>query len=123
MNHQPEDQIHIEQLEVWAQIGVSDAEQEKLQRLHLNLTLSLFRKVNDLNDDIARTADYSVVCDEARNFVENQQHRLIETLADGLAGLLLKKFPVLKACVEVRKFVLPNAAYASVTVTRLAAVD
>jgi FolB domain-containing protein len=123
MKHQPADQIHIEQLEVWTRIGVSEAEREKAQRLAVNLTLWLFPHVDDLNDDINKTADYSSVCEETKNFVETQQHRLIETLADSIAMFLLKRFPVHKVDVEVRKFVLPNAEYASVIVSRMAALD
>ena len=123
MKHQPADQIHIEQLEVWTRIGVSGTEREKAQRLVVNLNLWLFPHVDDLDDDIKKTADYASVCDETKNFVENQQNQLIETLADSTATFLLKRFPVHKVEVEVRKFVLPNAAYASVIVTRTAALD
>jgi FolB domain-containing protein len=123
MEHQPADRIHIEQLEIWTRIGVSEAERKKSQRLALNLTLWLFPPIDDLNDDIRKTADYSSVCQETKEFLENREHRLIETIADHLAVFLLKRFPVHKVEVEVRKFVLPNAAYASVMVTRTAALD
>ena len=123
VNHRADDRIHIEQLEVSARIGVSDAEREKPQRLLINMTLSISQDCRDLNDEISQTADYSAVCHEAKNFAEKTEHRLIETLADRLAMLLLKKFSVRRVEVEVRKFVLPNAAYASVMVSRMAPLD
>jgi dihydroneopterin aldolase len=44
--------------------------------------------------------------------------KLIETLADRLAAHLLRLFLIQKIEIELRKFVLPDAEYVSVTVTR-----
>src|SRR6202030_1436812 len=118
-----EDQIHIEQLEMWGRVGVPDAERGKSQRLTLSITLWPFQLVDDVCDNIANTVDYSAVCEEAKAFVQNRQDRLIETLADATAMLLLKKFSVHKVRIELRKFVLPDAVYAPVIVTRTAAVN
>ena len=117
-----EDQIHIEQLEIWGRVGVADAEREKPQRLSVSITLWPFQRVDDLRDNVANTVDYSAVREEAKMFVQNRQDRLIETLADAIAMLLLKKFPIHKVRIELRKFVLPDAVYASVIVTRAAAI-
>jgi dihydroneopterin aldolase len=115
------DQIHIEQLEIFARIGVPESEREKPQRLAVSITLWPVRDLRDLNDEIGRTINYSAVCEETKKFARQQSARLIETLADGLAAHLLKFFLVRKISVELRKFVLPDAQYASVTVTRSAA--
>ena len=115
------DQIHIEQLEIFARVGVPESEREKPQRLTVSITLWPARDLRDLNDEIGRTINYSTVCEETKKFVRDQSARLIETLADGLAAHLLKFFLVRKISVELRKFVLPDAKYASVTVTRVAA--
>jgi dihydroneopterin aldolase len=123
MKTNSDDQIHIEQLEIWTRIGVPASEQEKPQRLIANITLWPFLLMNDLNDDLTNTANYSAVCDETKKFVQDRQDRLIETLADATAMFLLRKFPVHKVRVELRKFVLADAAYASVIVTRSAALE
>jgi len=123
MADKSDDHIHIEQLEIWARVGVSDAEREKVQRLVLNLTLWPVRSMDDLGDNVRKTVDYSAVCDEAKKFVQNRPTRLIETLADAIAMALLKKFHAKKVQIEVRKFALPDAAFASVIVTRAAALD
>jgi len=67
--------------------------------------------------------DYSTVGQEIKTFVSEESTSLIETLADQLAAHLLKKFPLQKVTVEVRKFVLQDAKYVSVIVTRVAAVS
>jgi dihydroneopterin aldolase len=123
MADKSDDHIHIEQLEIWARVGVSDAEREKVQRLVLNLTLWPVRPMDDLGDNVRKTVDYSAVCDEAKKFLQNRPARLIETLADAIAMALLKKFHAKKVQIEVLKFALPDAAFASVTVTRAAALD
>ena len=116
-------QIHIEQLRVLAHIGVSRAERKKRQRLVLNITVSPARDLRDLKDAVARTVDYAALCRTAKNFISQQTPRLLETLANDLASHLLRKFRVRKIVIEIRKFVLKDADYASVTVTRTASLD
>jgi 7,8-dihydroneopterin aldolase/epimerase/oxygenase len=118
-----EQQIHIEQLKVFARVGVPRAERAKRQRLALNITLWPARDLRDLQDAISRTVDYSVLCRDAKDFLSRQSPKLLETLANDLASHLLRKFRVRKISVEIRKFVLKDAAYTSVTVTRRASLD
>jgi dihydroneopterin aldolase len=118
-----EHQIHIEQLKVFGHVGVSGAERAKKQRLLLNITLWPARDLRDIKDAVTRTVDYSVLCHEARNFIAHRPSKLLETLAGELSALLLRKFRLRKICVEVRKFVLKDAAYASVSVTRRASLS
>lgn len=118
-----EQQIHIEQLKVFARVGVSKAERARRQRLVLNITLWPARDLRDIQDAVARTVDYSALCQEARRFLSEQSPRLLETLTNDLASHLLRRFRVRKISIETRKFVLKDAAYASVTVTRRASLD
>ena len=108
-------------MEIFARVGVPESEREKPQRLTVSITLWPARDLRDLNDEISRTINYSTVCEETKKFAREQSARLIETLADGLAAHLLKFFIVRKISVELRKFVLPDAEYASVSVTRVGA--
>ena len=118
-----EQQIHIEQLKVFAHVGVPRSERAKRQRLVLNITIWPARDLRDLDDRLARTVDYSALCQDAKNFLSRQSPKLLETLTNDLAAHLLGKFRVRKISVEIRKFVLKDAAYASVTVTRVASLD
>jgi dihydroneopterin aldolase len=118
-----EQQIHIEQLRVSARVGVGRAERARRQRLVLNISLCPARDLRDIQDAVGRTVDYSALCQETKQFVARQSSKLIETLASDLASHLLRKFRISKISVEIRKFVLKDAAYASVTVTRRASLD
>ena len=110
------DRIHIEQLEVHGRVGVPDSERAEPQRLSLNVTL--WPKIAELHDNIANTVNYSAVAECVKDFVSHHNYKLIETLADKIAAHLLAQFNLRKVEVEVRKFVLPDANYVSVTAVR-----
>ena len=112
------DQIHIEQLEVFAQIGVPDDERSKPQRLTINITLWPTEQGAELGDDIGRTVNYASVCTETKKLVQSRSDRLVETLADALASHLLGVFEIRRVAIELRKFILPDVKHVSVTVTR-----
>ena len=123
MERADSDRIHIEQLEIFARVGVTENERANPQRLAANITIWPRLQTDDLQDDVTKTVDYSKVCQETKKFVQERSDKLIETLADGVATHLLKKFAILRITVELRKFVLADAAYASVTLTRTATVN
>ena len=113
-----EDRIHIEQLEVQAHIGVPDDERASGQRLTFNLTLWPLRPLRDLGDDIQRAVNYADVCVETKKFAESRRDKLIETMADALALHLLEAFELRRVTVELRKYILPEVEFVSVTMTR-----
>jgi 7,8-dihydroneopterin aldolase/epimerase/oxygenase len=110
------DRIHIEQLEVHGRVGVPDSERAEPQRLSLNVTL--WPKIAELHDDIENTVNYSAVAECAKEFVNRHACKLIETLAEETAAHLLAQFNLRKVEVEVRKYVLPDTNYVSVTAVR-----
>jgi dihydroneopterin aldolase len=116
------DEIHIEQLEISAHVGVPEEERGTPQRLLVNITFWRYHDGRDLADRIEKTVDYSTVAEETKNFARDQSVSLIETLADRLAAHLLKTFPIQKVTVEVRKFPLQDAEYVSATATRRVSV-
>ena len=110
------DRIHIEHLAVYGRVGVPDSERAEPQRLSLNVTL--WPKIAELHDNIANTVNYSAVAECAKEFVNRHACKLIETLAEETAAHLLAQFNLRKVEVEVRKFVLPETDYVSVTAIR-----
>jgi dihydroneopterin aldolase len=121
-SHPCPDEIHIEQLDVFARIGVPEEERAKPQRLTLSISFWPYQQTSDLADHIERTVNYSTVAQETKNFLRDQSVNLIETLAERLAIHLLKNFPIQKVTIELRKFALQDAKYVSVTLTRTASV-
>ena len=110
------DRIHIEQLEVHGRVGVLDSERAEPQRLIFNVTL--LPEIAEPCDDIGNTVNYSEVAASLRQFVNQHDYKLIETLAEETAAHLLAQFNLRKVEVEVRKYVLPDTNYVSVTAVR-----
>ena len=101
-----------------ARIGVPDAERTAPQRLAADVTLWPTGAMEGLDDDLARTVDYSAAASVFRETAGRQEYRLIETLADALCGELLRAFPLKQVRVTLRKFILPDTEAVSVTLTR-----
>lgn len=113
-----EDEIHIEELEVHAHVGVPDAERAEPQRLLISLRFSPHEDFRQLADELSRTVDYAAVCTEVQRFAQRRAVKLIETLADELATHLLATFPIARIHIEIRKFILPETRYVAVSVVR-----
>ncbi len=114
----PNDQILIQELELFVRIGVPDEERGKAQRLTVSAVLVPRNKFSDLTDDLAETVDYAQVCQSLRNFVAGREDKLLETLANEMASHLLHSFPLTRVKLELRKFVLPETRYVAVQVDR-----
>jgi dihydroneopterin aldolase len=113
-----DDEVHIEQLEVFAHIGVPDGERSAPQRLTFSITLWPMRDASELDDQIVNAVNYAAVCAETKKFVRDRRDRLIETLVDAVAKRLLEAFEIRRIKIELRKFILPEVEFVSVTVTR-----
>jgi dihydroneopterin aldolase len=112
------DQVCIEQLEVFAHIGVPDEERAASQRLTFNIALWPIRQASELEDEISKAVNYATVCAETRKFVAARRDKLIETLANALALHLLETFAISRVTIELRKYILPEVEFVSVSVTR-----
>jgi len=113
------DRILINGLTVAATVGVPEAERCTPQALTLDVVLE--GDFRGLGDDLGRTADYAAVAEWLRAECGGSGFRLIESLADHLAGGVLAAFPTVRAVeVEVRKVILPAAVQVGVRVRRTA---
>ena len=112
------DVIRIERIELLTHIGVPDDERAQPQRLTISIAFWPGKSGAQLNDDIAQVVNYAAVCAEVRKFVEGRSDKLIETLADALACHLLDMFEIRRITIELRKYILPDVEFVSVTVTR-----
>jgi dihydroneopterin aldolase len=84
----------------------------------LTITVWPSASFDQLNEDILRTVNYSAIADATQNVARRDSFKLIETLGGRLAAHLLATFPIQKVEIEVRKFVLPQAKFVSVNLTR-----
>lgn len=112
------DQIFIRGLQISCHIGVPDAERAQSQNLLVNVTLSPVSSAAPLNDDIGRTIDYYAVSLRLEEVAKEKPRKLIETLAEDFADVVLSEFPVSAVTIEIEKFILPNTRCVGVMLTR-----
>src|SRR5690606_16113141 len=110
----------IEGLELSVHIGVPDEEREHTQRLTVNLTLEPRRDFRGLEDAIENTVDYFALSKAVQALARERPRKLIETLAEEIAGLVLARFAVRTVQVELRKYILPDTAFVAVRLSRTA---
>lgn len=112
------DRILIDGLELSSCIGVPDEERATAQRLTANLVLEPIRDFTALGDALENTVDYFRVCAEVKALALARPRRLIETLAEDLAALLLTRFALRAVEIELRKYILSDAAFVAVKIRR-----
>src|SRR5206468_1119162 len=113
------DLIRVVDLEVFAHIGVPEAERREAQRLLISLEMSVgsFASASE-SDDLARTLNYYDVVQYVKSITTKRPRKLLETLAEEIAVDLLKTYPIQKVALEIKKFILPDARYVSVKIER-----
>jgi 7,8-dihydroneopterin aldolase/epimerase/oxygenase len=112
------DTIIIRDLAVAYHVGVTEAERAQPQRLLLSLEIGRDLAAAADADDLSQTIDYYAVCQRLLHFGEGRKWKLIETLAYEIAALVRTEFLATAVSVEVKKFVITEAAYVAVRVAR-----
>lgn len=113
------DYILIEDLRLTCIIGVDDSERRGRQPVILDLALGHDAAPAGRSDDIAQALDYRAVRNRITGLVRASRYRLIEALAEAIAGVCLDDPRVREVQVTVRKpRALGKSANAGVRITR-----
>jgi dihydroneopterin aldolase len=118
MSELENDLIEIKGLGVASRMGVPDDERAVAQRLELDVWMWPERGFRDLGDELGGTVDYGVVAERCREVAGERERRLIETLAEEVAEVLLAGWRLRAVRVTVRKFILADCGSVAVTVER-----
>jgi dihydroneopterin aldolase len=110
--------ISIVDLEVFYFVGVPDVERAAAQRLLLTVEMEFDFSSAARTDDLAGTIDYFAVSRRLLSLGGGRSWKLIETVAADIADAILTGFKPAAVSVEVKKFILPEARYVSVTLAR-----
>src|ERR1035438_955338 len=76
------DRIELRGLRVLGRHGALAGEQDTAQPFEIDLEVEADFGEAALDDDLAKTVDYSLVVEEAMEIVDQRQSRLLETLAE-----------------------------------------
>lgn len=98
------DEIHIDDLEVYAHHGVFSEEKEKGQLFYVNLVLYTDTRRAGQQDDLTLSTHYGEVCHLVTKWMQEHTYDLIETVAETVAEQVLLHYPLVWALdVEIRK--------------------
>jgi dihydroneopterin aldolase len=97
------DIIFIDELRVTTLIGIYPREQAVPQTLEISLEIGASTARAGESDDIRDTIDYAAVVERLRAELEQRRFRLLEGLAEYVAGVLLDDFGAVRARVSVAK--------------------
>lgn len=118
------DKVFIEGLQVEAVIGIHPWERGVRQKLLLDVVMSFDNRVPAASDDIGDAHDYEAIATRLVAFASKTQVRLVETLAERCAALVLEEFGVRKVRLTLAKpGALPGARSVGVVVKRERADD
>ena len=106
-------------LRVEVLIGIHKREQHMPQTVSLDLEIGLPGEAVFASDRVADTIDYEQVVLRIKALAASGHFRLVETLADRIARLLLEEFAAPWVRVSAAKIgVLPNAKFVGVSIER-----
>jgi 7,8-dihydroneopterin aldolase/epimerase/oxygenase len=112
--------VFIRDLMLSCKIGVHRHEQAGTQRVRINLDLAV-RDNRDLHDDLANVVCYERITNAVRAVVSGRHIKLLETLAEKIAGICLEDARVRSVRVRVEKLdIFPDATSVGVEIERFA---
>lgn len=112
-------QVFIRDLVLPCRIGVHRHEKEGLQRVRINLDLSVREGEAPVNDALDEVVCYEDIATGVRSIVSAGHINLVETLAERLASFCLQDGRVAAARIRVEKLdVFPDAASAGIEILR-----
>lgn len=86
------DRIVLQGLEVQAVIGIWEWERRVTQLVRIDLEIATDVRRAAAADDIGQVLNYKDVAKRIAGFVSESQFQLVETLAESIAGLVLREF-------------------------------
>lgn len=112
------DTLTIHGLTAVCRIGVYDWEQKQPQTISIDLEMPVDASRAAGADEIEDAVDYAEMVNAVKQLAEGRPYRLIETLAEDIAGTILGQFKVPKVTVRVRKAALPGIGHVAIEIER-----
>jgi FolB domain-containing protein len=112
------DKIFIENLVVPCRVGITEKERERRQAVIIDLYI--FRDLMDagISDNPGKTSSYTEIREDVFALVSKGEFKLLESLAEAIASLLLENSIVAKVKVRVRKKKYATSPGIGVEITR-----
>lgn len=93
------DKIFVQGMQFYGYHGAFPEENKLGQRFYADVTLELDTKPAGATDDLAKTVNYARVYEVAKEVIEGEPVKLVETLTSRLSERVLAEFEIVDACV------------------------
>ncbi|MDG6925671.1 MAG: dihydroneopterin aldolase [Nitrososphaerota archaeon] len=97
------DRLFVENLRLECRVGISRKERLRPQEVVIDVSLYFDLSRAARRDRIGATVNYKAVMAAVSGFISSRSFNLVESVAEGLAALLLESFPAERVSVKVRK--------------------
>jgi dihydroneopterin aldolase len=95
--------VLIRDLVMLCSIGVHAHEHDAKQRIRINMELDALEGARPIEDDLRNVVCYDEIISAVRRIVDAGHVRLIETLAERIAGLCLSDPRIRRARIQIEK--------------------
>ncbi len=95
--------IYIEDMQIYASVGVYDHEKKSKQKILINLEIYLNDNHKILNDKLKNVTDYGVFRNIILNVLKNRHYNLIEKMTQDICKKILEINSVEKIKIKVTK--------------------
>jgi len=111
--------VFVRDLVMTCSIGVHAHEHQHKQRVRLNLDLDVIETIEPIEDDLRNVVCYDEIISAVRRIVDAGHVRLIETLAERVAGLCLADPRIHTVRVQIEKLdVYQDVASVGISIVR-----
>ena len=112
------DKVIIKDLATECRIGVFEWEQKTPQQVWIDVELAIDAAKVAASDDLKDVVDYGRLVTRLKQHAQQKPFKLLETLAEELAALILKEFAAPQVTLCVKKRALPGVDYTAVELSR-----
>lgn len=89
------DKIYVNEMEFYGYHGVFPEENRLGQRFMVDLMVSIDLKKAGETDQLMYSVNYAELYSVCKEIVEGQPYKLVEAVAEKIAGTILNKFPLI----------------------------
>ncbi len=112
------DRVFVKNLFVPCKVGVS--EEERLKKQNVVIDIAVFCDLSNAGttDDLSKSISYSEIQEKTTNFVTSREFKLLESVAEGVASLILKNSLTSKVIVSIKKEKYANEPMMGIEISR-----
>ena len=97
------DKIFLRDLKLKTRIGIVEWEKQIDQIININIEVGTDIKKAASSDDVSFSLDYKSLSIKVKEYVQKNNHQLIETLIENIAEILLKDFNIEYVTISISK--------------------